>query len=147
MCVLLGTQRRLGDVVTTRYVENDRDGRGRARGHLEGISERSSTRLHAPPGGVSSFSLTHDEGPLVHARYSDGRNNPRNSDVGNGYSRASPAAMNYNSISRNGSTLSDQRLYENYQDNQQQQQYDYQTTGSSRIVGLSTGREKSTRPW
>lgn len=25
--------------------------------------ERSTTRLHAPPGGKSSFSLSHDEGP------------------------------------------------------------------------------------
>jgi hypothetical protein len=46
---------------------------GRGRGHLEGISERSSTRLFAPPGGVSSFSLSHDEGPNVRASYSDGR--------------------------------------------------------------------------
>lgn len=46
---------------------------GRARGHLEGLSERSSTRLFAPPGGVSSFSLIHDEGPDVRASYSDGR--------------------------------------------------------------------------
>ena len=26
------------------------------------LPERSTTRLHAPPGGKSSFSLTHDEG-------------------------------------------------------------------------------------
>eukprot|EP01084_Bolivina_argentea_P228197 385476_1 len=28
-----------------------------------GLTGRSSTRVHAPPGGVSSFSLSHDEGP------------------------------------------------------------------------------------
>ena len=27
------------------------------------FTERSTTRLHAPPGGKSSFSLAHDEGP------------------------------------------------------------------------------------
>lgn len=30
---------------------------------LGGISNKPSTRLHAPPGGKSSFSLSHDEGP------------------------------------------------------------------------------------
>ena len=30
---------------------------------LGGISNKPSTRLHAPPGGASSFSLSHDDGP------------------------------------------------------------------------------------
>ena len=30
---------------------------------LGGISEKPSTKLHAPPGGKSNFSLLHDDGP------------------------------------------------------------------------------------
>lgn len=31
--------------------------------HMGGISDKPSTKLHAPPGGRSNFSLVHDEGP------------------------------------------------------------------------------------